>query len=97
MRGTHNFVMLPARSVTVLPASVFIGHYPVITGESVYFFLEKQQAIEEKTHYDLPMFVEAIPCGCPCLSFPHSTWERRPRHFAHRLSGAGLIPTLKRL
>ena len=42
MRGTHDLVVLPARPVTVLPGTVFIGQDAVITGESVYFFLEKQ-------------------------------------------------------
>jgi hypothetical protein len=32
----------------------------VITGEGIYFFLEKQQAIQEMTHYGLPMFVGRV-------------------------------------
>jgi hypothetical protein len=35
----------------------------VITGESVYFFLEKQQAIKEMAHYDLPMFCGFVLVG----------------------------------
>ena len=51
MREPHDFVVLPARPVTVLSTAIFIGHHAVITGESVYFFLEKQQAIEEMAHF----------------------------------------------
>lgn len=42
VRGTHDFVVLPARPVAVLPASIFVGDDTVITGEGIYFFLEKK-------------------------------------------------------
>jgi hypothetical protein len=32
----------------------------VIAGESVYFFLEKQQAIQEMAHYGLPLLMSFV-------------------------------------
>jgi hypothetical protein len=42
--------MLPAGAVTVFPTPIFIGYHAVSAGKGVYFFLEKQQAVEEMTH-----------------------------------------------
>jgi hypothetical protein len=87
MRGTHDFVVLPARPVTVLPAPVFIGHHPVITGESVYFFLEKQQAIQEMTHNIYLCFRVLFIVPTLCVGMPPETLC-----VSHRWSGAGFVP-----
>jgi hypothetical protein len=46
----HDFVVLPAGAVGILPAAILVGDDAVIAGEGIGDFLEEIQPVEKMTH-----------------------------------------------